>query len=336
MTNKKGIKPRKIVLLAIICTALFFCGFFATNGFFGAFKNSETVTVQITAGMNGSDIASMLHKEGVVCSKLVFKGILRISGKAPSVNAGIFELSPKMSYGKILKTLTGYSSANNIKFTVPEGYKLSQVAAVIEKSGLCTAEEFLFEAQNGIFEYNFLQDIPQNDPTRLEGFLFPDTYFIDKNADAHSVINAMLKQFEKVYTEEIAVQAESFGFTTREFITLASVIEKEGTGDLGKISSVFHNRLESGMRLESCATINYLFDEPKDVLSVEDTYIDSPYNTYRNNGLPPTPICSPGKAAIEAAAYPEDTDYLFFVADGNGGNLFSKTFEEHKQKKGNR
>jgi len=335
--NKKNkwLKKLAFVATAFALVVVVFCAFFATNGFNGMFRAKKTVTVKIEQGMSGARVFEMLEKEDIVSSGFAFRVMLKLSGEKPEFKAGIYELNTKMSYDEILKVLTNYSSAGLIKVTVPEGYKLSQVAKVMEEKGFCTAEEFLEEAKNGEFSYSFLEGISQGDPNRLEGFLFPDTYFFENDVTVHKIIDTMLKEFEAVYTEELSAKAESFGMTPREFITLASIIEKEGVGDLDKISSVFHNRLEIGMRLESCATVNYLFDVPKDVLSVEDTYIDSPYNTYRNAGLPPAPICSPGKAAIEAAANPADTDYLFFIADGEGGNLFSETFEEHKEKKGN-
>lgn len=337
MNNEKS-RLRKLGLtaIAIALVLLVFCAFFATNGFNGMFREEKSVTVEIEKGMSGADIAALLEENEVISNSLAFRVALKLSGKTPEFKVGVFELNTKMSYSEIVNVLTNYSKLGLVKVTVPEGYKLSQVAEVMEKNGFCTADEFLKEAAEGEFSYSFLEGIPVGEANRLEGFLFPDTYFFDASSTPHTIIDTMLKEFETVYTEEISAKAESFGMNTREFLTLASIIEKEGVGDLDKISSVFHNRLDIGMRLESCATVNYLFDTPKDVLSLEDTYIDSPYNTYRNAGLPPTPICSPGKAAIEAAAYPADTDYLFFIADGKGGNLFSETFEEHKQKKGNR
>ena len=326
---------RKLLLLAL-AGGVAFCAFFTVSGCSSTVKNTEPVTVEITSGMTGDNIAAILEEKGVIGSRLAFKVALRLSGKAPEIKVGTFKLSPEMTYSEIIDNITVYGTADLIKVTVPEGYKLSQVAKVMENNGLCTREEFLKEAKDGEFSYAFLNEIPIGEANRLEGFLFPDTYFFDKNSNVNIIIDTMLKEFEKVYTDEISAKAKEFGMTTREFITLASIIEKEGVGDLDKISSVFHNRLSIGMRLESCATVNYLFDIPKDVLSIEDTHIDSPYNTYRNAGLPPSPICSPGKAAIEAAANPAQTEYLFFIADGKGGNLFSETFEQHKQKKGNR
>lgn len=333
--NKKLSWCRKLVALTLVGVIIVFCAFFSTNGFKGMFSPDETFLLEVSSGMTGAQIAATLESNGIVANELFFRLALKLSGKGAEIKAGTYELSAQMSYGEIINTLTSFSTAGLIKMTVPEGYKLSQVAEVVESSGFGTAESFLKEAAEGEFDYAFLEDIPQNDPNRLEGFLFPDTYLINKDASPREIIIMMLDGFEKVYSEDIAKAAESFDMTTREFITLASIIEKEGVGDLGKISSVFHNRLEIGMRLESCATVNYLFDTPKDVLSIADTYIDSPYNTYRNNGLPPSPICSPGANAIEAAAYPENTNYLYFIADGKGGNLFSENYEQHLEKKGN-
>lgn len=313
-----------LVLLAILAGA-----FLMTNGF--GIASGEEKTVTISAGMTGTDISELLYENGIIKSRIGFKIALKISGKGQDIKVGDYVVSPGMPYSEIIEILTGYSSSGLIKVTVPEGTKLEDTAKLFE---VCVpAQEFLEVARTGEFDYAFLKDIPRDD-NYLEGFLFPETYFVEKTTSAEVIINMMLKEFEKVYTEDLLKEAEKLGYNTREIITLASVIEKEGVSELDKISSVFHNRLNIGMRLESCATVNYLFDEPKDVLSLEDTHIESPFNTYRNEGLPPSPICSPGKNAIIAAIYPAETDYLFFISNGEGENLFSKTFEEHVQKKG--
>lgn len=313
-----------LVLLAVVAGA-----FVMTNGF--GFTSGDEQKITISAGMTGTQISELLYENNLIKSRIGFKIALKLSGKGQDIKVGEYTVAPGMQYNEIIEILTGYSSAGLIKVTVPEGTKLKDVAKLFE---VCVpAEEFLDVARNGEFDYAFLKDIPRDD-NYLEGFLFPETYMVEETTEAEVIINMMLKEFEKVYTDDILKEAEKLGFSTREIITLASVIEKEGVSELDKISSVFHNRLNIGMRLESCATVNYLFDEPKDVLSLEDTHIESPFNTYRNAGLPPSPICSPGKNAIIAAVYPASTDYLFFISNGEGDNLFSKTFEEHVQKKG--
>ena len=321
-----------VPLIVVVLAATVFCAFFATNGFYGLGKPDKAVYFEVEEGSKGSTIVSGLKDNDIIVSKTAFKVALRLSGQGANVKAGMYELSPKMSYGQIITALTNYSSAGLIKVTVPEGYKTTQVADLFAEKGLVSRDAFMEEVRNGSFDYAFLAGIAVGEDTRLEGYLFPDTYCVSREATAHEIINMMLKQFEKVYTEGFSKRGTQLGYSDREILTLASIIEKEGSRDLDKISSVFHNRLDIGMRLESCATVNYLFDTPKDVLSVADTYIESPYNTYRNAGLPPAPICSPGKAAIEAALYTAETDYLYFVADGKGGNLFSKTYDEHLEK----
>ena len=284
--------------------------------------------------MTGSDIFAMLKNRGVISNQLFFKLATKLSGSGNSFMVGVYELSPKMSYEEIIEKLSSYSTAGLVKITVPEGYRLIDIAQLLEENDLCTKEEFFEEVANGSFSYSFLKNNTATGKTRLEGFLFPDTYLVDEKETAYQIIDKMLFRFDELYTEELDKKAKELGFSTQEIITLASIIEKEGSSQLETISSVFHNRLKTGMRLESCATVNYLFDKPKDVLSIQDTHIQSPYNTYRNDGLPPTPICSPGLSAIKAAIYPENTQYLYFIADGKGGNLFSVTYEEHLSKKG--
>ena len=163
--------------------------------------------------------------------------------------------------------------------------------------------------------------------------MFPDTYQFTANMSAHDILQVMLNRFDEIYTDKYQARAAELGMTTDEVVTLASVIEREAASpdEARLVSSVFHNRLKSSdyPYLQSCATVQYVLKERKPVLSVADTKIDSPYNTYQNKGLPVGPIASPGKSSLEAALYPADTDYLFFVVGKDGKTVFSKTYEEH-------
>jgi len=184
------------------------------------------------------------------------------------------------------------------------------------------------------FDYAFLRGVPKRE-NRLEGYLFPDTYQFSLSEGAYSIINKMLARFDEIYTQEYRTRAKSLGMTDDEIITLASVIEREaqGDGDRKTVAGVFHNRLKNAQYpyLESCATVQYILKERKPVLSVADTKIDSPYNTYQNPGLPAGPIASPGQKSIEAALYPEAHNYLFFVMDSTGKHRFAETFSEHQK-----
>ncbi|MDP4117732.1 MAG: endolytic transglycosylase MltG [Bacillota bacterium] len=324
-------KSTRNIIAAALLAVVILCAFFATNGFHGFGQKDRSITFAVSKGMTGREISASLKKEGAVRCEAFFRIALKFSGQP--LKAGTYELSPKMSYSEIISTLTGHGIDTRIRVTIPEGYRITQIAETFEKKGLVSRKDFLNEVAVGQFNYSFISaDLPAGE-TRLEGYLFPDTYFFEKGTSAHVIIDTMLREFGSVFGDKLYARTKELGYSPREIVILASVIEKEGSSDLAEISSVFHNRLKTGMRLESCATVNYLFDKPKNVLSYKDTHIDSPYNTYRNSGLPPAPICSPGVAALEAALYPADTNYLYFIADGKGKNLFSATYEEHLKKK---
>lgn len=219
--------------------------------------------------------------------------------------------------------------AKTVRFTIPEGYDIKRTTEKLSSEGLINAEVFADEIVSGQFDYKFLSDAPAGE-NRLEGFLFPETYDIYTTANEHDIINKMLSQFDAVFTDEYYARAEELDMSVREIITLASIIEREARvpEDRPVIASVFYNRLEVGMPLQSCATVQYILGEQKAVLSIKDTRIESPYNTYLNNGLPPGPIASPGADSIKAALYPDDTDYLYFLAKGDGSHAFSATYDQ--------
>ncbi len=333
---KKGKIIALFILVAIVLAGAVSAYFLYTNGFAGEEKQSKAKLqeIEITEGMSGAEITKLLKNKGIIISETFFRLRMKTYEGKLVFKPGIYSLSSDMTYKQILDEITKYNVKGVVIVTIPEGYKLSQVVELLEKKGLINRDTFMQEVSNGKFNYSFINaGLPQGE-NRLEGYLFPDTYHFKAEMSEHEIIDIMLKRFNSVYTVGLKARAEELGLSQNEVLTLASIIEKEGKSELDKISSVFHNRLKKGMRLESCATINYLFEEPKDVLSYEDTWIDSPYNTYRNAGLTPAPICSPGEAAIKAALYPADTDYLYFIADGDGNNLFSVTYEEHLEKKG--
>ena len=222
-----------------------------------------------------------------------------------------------------------------VKVTIPEGYHIRQVADLLERKGIVSKEEFLKAAKEGDFHYWFLEGVPQVEDEhfyRLEGFLFPDTYLFYEDTPAEEVIHKMLKRFDMViarHKKDILENQNSL----YDIIRMASVVEREAKAaeERPVIASVFYNRLDKGMKLESCATVQFLFEQQKTRLFYSDLAIDSPFNTYKNTGLPVGPIANPGLSAIKASIYPQNTDYLFFVAVGDTGNhKFARTYEEHK------
>jgi len=212
------------------------------------------------------------------------------------------------------------------KIVIPEGYNMHQVASVISKHGFATVENFMKIATDPevVRKHGINAAI-------LEGYLYPDTYYFPKDEPCENIISAMVEKFQSVFTPEWEKRAEELGFSVHEIITLASIIEKE-TGakeERGLISSVFHNRLKKGMRLETDPTVIYGIKSFDGNITRKNLAESTPYNTYKIKGLPPGPIAGPGYESIEAALYPAETDYLFFVSKNDGTHTFSANFKEH-------
>ena len=298
--------------------------------------SEEVILVDIRSGSTTSQIAETLQERGVIgsASKFVLKS--RMDGNDGKYIAGVYELSPSMTPEEIMtKMISG--EQEQTRLTIPEGYTLSQVAEAAEKAGVCTAEEFLAETQNGEFDYRFMEYAGSGEK-RLEGFLYPETYFIPDGMSAHDIVDLMLAQFDSVFTDEYYARAAELGRTPREIVTIASMIQRETMAEEegAKVASVIYNRLAQGMKLQIDATVQYALGEQKSRLSYSDLEVDSPYNTYLVDGLPAGPICQPHVSAIEAALYPEETDYLYYVLkpDGSGQHNFASTdteFETYRQ-----
>ncbi|MBQ4518599.1 MAG: endolytic transglycosylase MltG [Clostridia bacterium] len=294
---------------------------------------SDFVTVTVKEGIGTAQIADVLKENGIIRYPFWFRLASKLGGHDGSYLQGTFTMSRNAGYEAVFK---GLKSPDNvlIRVTIPEGFELRQIADRLQEEGLIDRDRFFEVAEKTEFDYWFLKDLPKRE-NRLEGYLFPDTYLFKKGDTEENIINMMLARFEQIYTDEFKKQAKALNMSDDEIIILASVIEREAMGDTDrdKVASVFHNRLKNSQYpyLESCATVQYILKERKPVLSVADTQIDSPYNTYRNSGLPAGPIASPGKASIEAALYPAKTDYLFFVLDSSGVHRFAKTYAEHQQ-----
>ncbi len=316
-----------IVLILLVCAVFTVSDFLGTGG--------EDIKVYIPSGSGTSSIAEILGNKGVVRFPVLFK--LYIRNHAAELKAGMHDMNLSMGYADALAELKrNVPDTDLINVLIPEGYELREIAQTLEKNGIVSQDEFYDAVQNYNFDYDFLSDADKSS-VRLEGYLFPATYEFKRGTDAVTVIKTMLDAFDRIFTEDYEKRAKELDMTIHEVITLASIIEREAAkgSERATVSSVFHNRLNIGMSLQSCASVQYILKERKPVLSVADTKIDSPYNTYQNPGLPPGPIASPGEECIKAALYPDDTDYLFFVADGTGGHTFSKTFEEHQAAQGN-
>lgn len=305
-------------------------------------NNNEPVMLVVGSGSSMSAVASKLQKMGLINSKWGIKLLADFTNRSGKVKAGEYILDRTMSANEILEILTQPSPVRlTVTVTITEGMNLESIAKLLqEKEVIENAQSFLEQCNDlTAFEsFSFVSGLKNRQSVRyqLEGYLFPDTYNFYVGSSNAAVINTLLTRFSGVFTPDMQAKAEQMGMSMNEVITLASIVQSEGlTKDFNKISAVFHNRLKADMTLGSDVCVQYAINKKKLVLTAEELNVDSLYNTHKNKGLPPGPICSPGKKAIEAVLSP-DADiingkyYYFTLTDPATGELaFSKTYEEH-------
>ena len=331
-----------ILFLAISVFSLFE----ADSFFYSAVSagDAQMREVYIPLGSSTERIAAILQEEELIRSTFAFRLLSRNRGYDSQLKAGNYMLSGSMSMEEILLELQkGVIKLDGLRFTIPEGYSVEEIGARLEELGLAEKEEFLGICRSyGKSGDDFLRQIfgrlagdSSQVNYRVEGYLFPDTYEIHEGATAEYIVDLMLDRFIDVFNAELRQRAEELGLELQQIVTIASIVEKEAVlaEERPLVAAVFYNRINSGFMpyLQSCATIQYILGEPKQFLTYRDLEIESPFNTYLHPGLPPGPIASPGLRSLEAALYPADVDYLFFVAkeDGSGGHYFNRTLEEH-------
>ncbi len=321
----------KGIILVALCIAFLLYGVPAVKDVFGIGGDETGIFIEIPQGAALREIAHILKQSDIIGNETAF--YLYAKNKSVNFKFGGHVFNTAMSYYEICEQLLQSGTVDTARVLIPEGYELRLIADACEKAGLVSADEFIRVAQQGDFDYSFIT-VKDGVNYKLEGFLFPATYEFNYGTSAHEIIDTMLKAFDNVYTEEYSKRAQELGISDYDVVTLASVIEREAANanEHKKVSGVFYNRINKGMNLQSCATVQYILKERKPVLSIADTKIDSPYNTYKYPGLPIGPVASPGKSAIEAVLYPENHDYYYFVAKADGsGHVFSKTFDEHNR-----
>lgn len=267
-------------------------------------------------------VSGILRDYGLINYKWLFKLYSSFSDADLQIDPGTYELSTSYDYRALVKKMqVGSDSQLQTLVMLPEGYTMDQIFIKLEENGVCSREDLYEAAASAEYSYAFLEGVGTGDAGRLEGFLFPDTYYFYQGMQASSAINKFLSTLHYKITAEMWDQAASMGLTFREVMTVASMIEKEAANDeeRAKIASVIYNRLNKGMLLQIDATVNYAYalaGEPDVELSVEKIQaMDSPYNTYLYTGLPAGPICNPGLASIQAALDPAATDYLYYALD---------------------
>lgn len=336
----------KILILILICTIVYM-----TSALYGyryivegtkqaeeIISESEGDIFTIPSGARTTNIADELKKQGYIKNTTIYRILSKLMGFDNAYKAGKYIITKDMNYYALMLRLTGEALKNPTKdILIPEGRTLLETVEILEGQGYIDKEKFFRIASQKLEQYKFLESVKESDARKypLEGYLYPDTYRMDEGWTEEQLILRMLDQFNRIFTQEYYDRAQELGMTVDEVVTLASLIEAEARypADYKKISSVFHNRLKKGMKLESDVTVQYARVYAglgrTSVVLYKDLEIDSPYNTYIHEGLPPGPVCSPRKDAIEAALYPEKTNYLFFFATPDGTNIYNETYEKH-------
>lgn len=323
-----------LVIIVISSATFFFVSNYINESLKAVDRSDETkIVVEIPSGSTTNDIADILYESNLIKNTRTFNYHAEKTGSDSKLKAGSYVLSKNMNADELLQVLIkGGSSGNTANITVIEGLILEDVAiSISEQLGL--SYDKLFEIMNNteMFkdDFEFLKDNP--DINNLQGYLMPDTYNVYINSSEEDIVKIMLSQFDDFYITEIKSKLENSKLSFLEIINLASIVEKEALLDeeRDEVAAVFLNRIDIDMKLQSCATVNYARGEWKERLTYEDIAIDSPYNTYVIEGLPPTPINSPGRVSIKGVLEPADVDYLFFVAKGDGSHYFSKSYDEH-------
>ena len=320
-----------IILLGILIPAGLFClgtGFWVWHTLHTPVKVADKeIIFVIEPGQNLKQIAENLKSSGLIQNVLVFRAYARYQKAATRIQAGEHRLITPASPAQILDQLRK-ARIKLYRLTVPEGLNMTETASVVAKTGMCEPDLFLSLCRDP----NVIADLGIPSHT-LEGFLFPETYFFPKTTTCRQIIEKMVTTFFSIYTPEWGKKADDLGFTLKEVVTLASMIEKEAgvPSEQPLISSVFHNRLKKGMRLQSDPTVIYGDPAFEGRIRTRHLQRKTEYNTYQMHGLPKGPIANPGAKAIEAALFPAESDFLFFVSKNDKTHYFSKTLAEHNR-----
>lgn len=288
---------------------------------------SQNVIVNVRPGQTLKSTADILQRTGLIKSRLKFILMTRIKGFDKHLKAGEYLLSASMPPHRILEIMVK-GAVNLHKLTVPEGYNIFQIAELVESANFGSKADFIEKASDrGLLSKNGIE------AETFEGYLFPDTYFFPKDVAMEQIISTMVNRFWSVFTSEWIERSKSLGFSVHQIVTLASIIEKETGASFERpiISSVFHNRLKKKMRLESDPTVIYGIKNFDGNLTRKHLATTTPYNTYQIRGLPAGPIANPGRAALEAALYPEKTVFIYFVSKKDSTHHFSTSLKEHNR-----
>lgn len=305
---------------------------------FGTPDLKAPATVEIPRGAGVSEIAEKLKDADLIRSKFGFETLVWLKRAGSKLQAGEYTFSDVDSLADIVRVLTqGLGARNEKQFTIPEGWGVKEIASYFQERNITDSEEFIRvvspNSQFPISNFHFLADQPAN--VGLEGYLFPDTYRILKDASVEDVVVKMLDNFDAKVTAEMRAAIGAQGKTVFDIVRMASIVEAEvpHEEDRPVIAGILWKRLDAGMALQVDSTLNYATGGKNAALTREELAIDSPYNTYKYRGLPPTPIGNPGLSALQAAIYPQHSAYWYFLSDTDGKTHFAKDLDEHNENK---
>ena len=284
----------------------------------------------VKEGMTTADIAQLLHEKKLVKDPLAFSWEARYKGLATKLQAGPYQIKGGLTNGQIVDVMVK-GRIKLLRFTVPEGFTVVKTAKKLENEGLGSADKFIAAAKN-YAPFDYMQTDDPNVLFKAEGFIYPATYELPVGLSEEKILAQLVHQFDVYMHEEKILQScADKKLKLRDVVNLASMVELEAVyaEEQPRIAGVFLKRMEIGMPIQSDTTIQYILGAQKEIITFDDTKIKSPYNTYQNPGLPPGPIGSPGMSAIKAVLAPEQTEYLYFVAEKDGHHRFSRTYNEH-------
>ena len=321
-----------VIIVSMILACLIWI---AANDVLALNKEERSVTITVNSEDTFDDVVDTLKKEGLIEYKFLFKLFAGITNGDDRVSMGTYTLNNDMDYRALLANMSVNSSTRaEVQVTIPEGYTVAQIVQLLEEKGVATVEALNEQAADHDYAFSFLQEIDLGDPERLEGYLYPDTYTFYTPHSPLYAINKLLVNFDAKFTDEMRAEVAASGKTIREILTIASLIEKETDGtDHKKIASVIYNRLnyaaETAYFLQIDAALVYAAG--REITMDDYQKLDSPYNLYKHQGLPPTAIANPGLASLKAALNPASTNFYFYALGKDGLHIFSRTLAEHNR-----
>jgi UPF0755 protein len=337
----------KVGLLIIMTVAVIGGGFWFFDWYreqTAAANIGQQIVITVNEDDSADDVAEKLSRYDLINFELYFKSLLRLESR--SLEPGTYRLTVGMTTGEIIDLITSQESVaiverEELRITIPEGFRIDQIADAVDDAGLNGGREAFLDAvrEFDYSGYDFLDDLPESDDQlfALEGYLYPDTYFIMSDDPPEFLIQAMLDNFDSKLTDDLRAEAAASGMSIHEVVTVASIVEREAAIGTERpiIAQVYLDRLAIGMRLEADPTVQYAIGNADNnwwpVPTGDDLFYDSPYNMYQNGGIPPGPIANPGIDSIIAVIRPSDTNYVFFFAIGDTGeHAFAVTYEEHE------